>query len=271
MADRPERDRLLMLAPAMPSDRGNGLAMRLGFFLDAYARRFDVDLVVAPFPGLGKSNAFANSRARRIEMLNVHRPDSHYALVASLIDPGPRLTAFRCYGRPSRTAFFRPLARSLDRLAKDASYKVVHVSRLYLAELVAPWFDSDLAGTRIVLDCDEDEALAFRRSALLLRRRHEFVCFRLGQRRSRGLRPLFLPMAAEVRSCVRRIRNGGEVVVGVWHPGHDRTKHRSLVPGMAATPSTPGTSFHHRVRGYHGIRAQRRRGDLVRCPGVAAA
>src|ERR1700730_556707 len=104
MADRPKRDRLLMLAPVMPSDRGNGLAMRAGFFLDAYSRCFDVDLVVAPISGPKESSAFARSRTRGIEILNIDRPDSHYALVASVRDPMARVDAFRRYGRPSRTA-----------------------------------------------------------------------------------------------------------------------------------------------------------------------
>jgi glycosyltransferase involved in cell wall biosynthesis len=170
MPDRPQRDRLLMIVPVMPSDRGTGLAMRAGFFLDAYSGRFDVDLVVAPFPGLGKLSAFAHSRASQIELLDVHWPDTHYRLVASLINRGDRLSAFRRCGQPSRTAFFRPLAGSLDRLSKEVDYKVVHVSRLYLAELVAPWLTGDRRGTRIVIDCDEDEAWAFRRDAVQHRR-----------------------------------------------------------------------------------------------------
>src|SRR5690242_14528542 len=51
MLNRRNRDRLLLLAPIMPSDGGNGLAMRAGFFLDAYSRRFEVDLVVVPVAG----------------------------------------------------------------------------------------------------------------------------------------------------------------------------------------------------------------------------
>ncbi len=81
------RKRLLMIAPVMPSDRGNGLAMRAGFFLDAYARRFDVDLVVAPVFGDVTVSDFARSRAGRIEILRIDRPDSHYALVSSVSDP----------------------------------------------------------------------------------------------------------------------------------------------------------------------------------------
>ena len=100
MVDRPKRDRLLMLAPIMPSDRGNGLAMRAGFFLDAYSGRFDVDLVVAPVSGRGKPSAFVRSRTRRIEILNIDRPDSHYTLAASVIDPMAQSMLFVAMGAP---------------------------------------------------------------------------------------------------------------------------------------------------------------------------
>jgi polysaccharide biosynthesis protein PslH len=166
-------DRLLMIVPVMPSDRGNGLAMRMGFFLDAYSRRFDVDLVIAPPSRLGEMTTFVRSRARRIAALGVVRPDTHYALVAAVVDPIARVEAFRRYGSPSRAAFFRPLAHSLDYLAKNMRYRVVHVSRVYLAEIATPWLDCDRGGTRLILDCDENEASVFRRFAIMHRRRND--------------------------------------------------------------------------------------------------
>lgn len=169
MVDRLERDRLLMLAPIMPSDRGNGLAMRTGFFLDAYSRRFDVDLVVASVSASAEPSAFVRSRTRGVEILNIDRPDSHYKLVASVRDPMDRVDAFRRYGRPSRAAFIGPVFQSLGALAGDIRYKAVHVSRLHLAELATPWIGSHHGCTRIVLDCDENEALAYRRIATMQR------------------------------------------------------------------------------------------------------
>ena len=94
------RDRLLMLAPVMPSDRGQGLAMRAGFFLDAYSRRFDVDLVVAPIAGSPEASNFAASRTRRIEVLDLARPATHYALAMAVRETLARIYAFRRYGRP---------------------------------------------------------------------------------------------------------------------------------------------------------------------------
>src|SRR5436190_1547435 len=78
---RCRRDRLLMFAPIMPSDRGGGLAMRAGFFLDAYSRRFDVDLVVVPVAGSMEPTPFVRSRVRELHVLKIDRADSHYGLV----------------------------------------------------------------------------------------------------------------------------------------------------------------------------------------------
>jgi polysaccharide biosynthesis protein PslH len=157
------RKRLLMLTPVMPSDRGNGLAMRAGFFLDAYSRRFETDLVVAPVAGCAAPSTFVHSRVRRLTMLDLEHPDSHYALLASLRDPLARLVAFRRYGRPSLTSFAGPGRRELDGLAHEAPYSIVHVSRLYIVELALPWIDKEGDRPRLVLDCDENDAAAYRR------------------------------------------------------------------------------------------------------------
>jgi polysaccharide biosynthesis protein PslH len=172
---RSRRDRLLMLSPIMPSDRGNGLAMRAGFFIDAYARRFDVDLVVVPVAGRMESTRFVRSRVQRLEILEVDRPDSHYRLVASVRDATSRLEAFRRYGRPSLAAFITPAGHWLEHLAGGSHYDVVHVFRLYLAELAAPWLAEDPKQTRLVLDCDENDASSYRRIAAMERRLGKFA------------------------------------------------------------------------------------------------
>jgi glycosyltransferase involved in cell wall biosynthesis len=154
----------------MPSDRGNGLAMRAGFFLDAYSRRSTVDLVVAPVAGGGEASAFVRSRVDRLVILDVARPDSHYALLTSIRDPSARLEAFRRYGRPSLTSFAGPACRTLASLAAENRYSAVHISRLYIAELAGPWLGQGGDRPRLVLDCDENDALAYRRIASMQRR-----------------------------------------------------------------------------------------------------
>src|SRR6516165_8357667 len=89
-----EVPRVLLIAPVMPSDRGNSLAMRAGFFLDAYAQSFDVDVVVAPVAGTAELSSFVRNRARRTEILKLTGADTHYRLVAAVADPQARLTAF---------------------------------------------------------------------------------------------------------------------------------------------------------------------------------
>ena len=68
MADRARNGRpaALFIAPIMPSDRGNGLAMRTGFLLDTYAKRFAIDLAVVPVAGGAKElTPFVEARVRR--------------------------------------------------------------------------------------------------------------------------------------------------------------------------------------------------------------
>jgi glycosyltransferase involved in cell wall biosynthesis len=168
------RDRLLMLVPVMPSDRGHGLAMRAAFFLDAYSRRFETDLVVVPVAGAADITAFARARARRIEVLSLGQPETHYRLAASVRDPLARVEALRRYGRPSLAARIGPIGQSLDSFATEGNYAAVHVFRLYLAELAVPWLDQQSHNRpRLLLDCDENDALVYRRLAAMERRRQD--------------------------------------------------------------------------------------------------
>jgi glycosyltransferase involved in cell wall biosynthesis len=157
----------------MPSDRGNGLAMRTGLLLDAYAKRFDIDLVVVPVAGGTESlTSFVAERVRRATVLRPAKPDTHFTLINSLADADARLAAFRQYARPSIAARLGPeVERALLAFAQDHPYSMVHVSRLYLAALTAAWkaLGSDQP-PRLVLDCDEDDVSAYRRFAQLHRR-----------------------------------------------------------------------------------------------------
>lgn len=156
----------------MPSDGGNGLAMRAGFLLDSYAKRFAVDLAVAPIAGGAKElTPFVQARVRRAVVLPVAAPDTHFALIAGVADPAVRLAAFRQYGRPSiPSRLTAQPERELHRFVGDASYRLVHVSRLYLASLSAPWTGQGAGRPCTILDCDEDDFSAYRRFAQLHRR-----------------------------------------------------------------------------------------------------
>jgi hypothetical protein len=174
MADRARNGRpaALFIAPIMPSDRGNGLAMRTGFLLDTYAKRFAVDLAVVPLAGGPKQlTPFVETRVRRAIVLPAAAPDTHFMLIRSVVDSKARLAAFRQYGRPSIAA---PIGSELERallgFAGDAAYQLVHVSRLYLAPLATAWMHGGGGPPRLVLDCDEDDVSAYRRFAELHRK-----------------------------------------------------------------------------------------------------
>jgi glycosyltransferase involved in cell wall biosynthesis len=167
MSASAEQERLLFLAPIAPSDHGNGLAMRCGFLLDAYARSFAVDLALIPVASRSdRLNDFIAARVRRAQMFRPSGPDSHFALLERLADPAARLEAFERYGRPSLTSTLTgELRGAIEAWCGTQPYRIVHVSRLYLAGLAAPWVEARARARRLVLDCDEDDAAAYRRIA----------------------------------------------------------------------------------------------------------
>ena len=174
MAISSHRRRLLFLSPVMPADRGNGLAMRVGFFLDAYSREFDIDLAVIPIASAPEGALeFANRRVARLEVFAHPHPDSHLALVIALKDPAARLAAFRRYGRPSLAGFAHEPAREiLSRRMPLESYDLVHVSRLYIAGLAQAWPEKHAAKRpHLVIDCDEDDYEAYRWIAAIEQKR----------------------------------------------------------------------------------------------------
>ena len=167
-----ERPRALFVAPLMPSDRGNGLAMRTGFLLDAYAREFDVDLAVIPVAGgVTEITPYVAARTRRAAVLPLGPPDTQFSLVSSVVDNEARLAAFRQYGRPSMAARLgAAMQQALMAWATSASYQLVHVSRLYLSGLAAGLDAGESNAPYLVLDCDEDDASAYGRLARLERK-----------------------------------------------------------------------------------------------------
>lgn len=164
-----QRPRALFVAPIMPSDRGNGLAMRAGFFLKAYAEAFDVDLAIVPLSDKRREiTPYVAAHARRATTLDLVVSDTQFSLLCRLADREERLEAFRQYGRPSMASGINAaLSQAMTDWAGEASYELVHVFRLYLSDLVEPWLRGD--NPFLVLDCDEDDVSAYRRLAGLER------------------------------------------------------------------------------------------------------
>ena len=152
----PVRPRALMIAPALPAEIGNGLAMRLGLFLEALARVAEVDLAVLPVAGAAnESTAFLERLGITPTMLPCDSPDTHFALLSRLEDPQARLQAFLCYGRPRLAVWVStPVIERLRSLAARRRYDFVHIGRTYLASAAYPWLASDAA---LSLDLDEDD------------------------------------------------------------------------------------------------------------------
>jgi glycosyltransferase involved in cell wall biosynthesis len=141
-----------MVAPLVPDRTGNGLAMRLGIFLEALAEVAEVDLVV---PSLTPAR-LPPSLGIMTGVFPMGQPvDTHFDMILRLRDVQRRLAAFRAYGRPSYAACVTPeVLDYLRALGRQRAYDLVHVGRIYMAEagLAAAG-----AGSRLSLDLDEDE------------------------------------------------------------------------------------------------------------------
>ena len=163
---------MLFLSPVMPAADGNGLAMRVGFFLQAYAELFDIDLAVFPIvASSARSSELARRYAARMNVFPHPGVDAHFGLVAAINAPCERLAAFGRFGRPSIAAFSVETARrALSDWTSERRYDVVHASRIYLGELAIRWAATPhKPRSAMVLDCDEDDAKASRRLAALNR------------------------------------------------------------------------------------------------------
>lgn len=162
-----DRPRLLFVAPILPADGGNGLAMRQGQFLAAYARDFMVDVAVVPLAGAGVNDArFATALAHRFRQFELSGPDSFFSLLQRLKDPSARLAAFQTYQRPSITAqLTTSVQREFAGWVAGENYRLVHIGRLYLLALAGlcpgPW----------VVDADEDDATVYQQFATASARR----------------------------------------------------------------------------------------------------
>jgi polysaccharide biosynthesis protein PslH len=170
------RPRVLFVAPAMPAADGNGLAMRMGMFLEAYANLGEVHCLIVPLTGSAIANAFCTRHARRLEVIGVAgRAETPFALLAAVADTRERVAAFRRYGQPSLVAFLStPVREEIRTRVQAHSYDIVHISRAYLAPL-AGLIASLYPRARIILDLDEDEPSTRRSLARLYRQNGDFA------------------------------------------------------------------------------------------------
>jgi glycosyltransferase involved in cell wall biosynthesis len=163
------RPPLLFISPLMPAIGGNGLAMRMGVFLEAYARRFAVTLVTAPVSGQqdgGEPTSFVLRHAERVIALPLDRAlHPLFQIIARHRDPVARRAALRAYPRP-RPLYYDPIVlreTMAEQLGGARNFALVHVGRLYMAPLAEAY----LGRTRTILDLDEDDARTMRRIGAL--------------------------------------------------------------------------------------------------------
>jgi polysaccharide biosynthesis protein PslH len=161
--------RAVFISPITPALTGNGLAMRMGQFLQALSRIAAVDVIIVPVAGDPLATdplpVGAGIRVHRIDIAG--RTDAHFSLLSRLADYGARLEAFRTYGKPSLSRGLSPpvsaeIARLIDTIRPD----IVHIGRSYLLPLVERLSE----GLAMTLDLDEDDRVSYATQARLARR-----------------------------------------------------------------------------------------------------
>lgn len=154
----------LVIAPVVPADAGNGLAMRVGMFVEALHGLGAVDVLVLP---VASRDIGSTALCRRLDICPTiievaGRGDTQLALIRSLSNAQARLEAFRQYARPSLSGFLSaPVLRDVRAHLGSNMYDLVHVARSYLL----PSIDSlgGSFGGIVSVDLDEDDAETYRR------------------------------------------------------------------------------------------------------------
>lgn len=166
--------RSLFLAPTMPDEAGNGLAMRIGVFLEALSGLSELDVILLPMFGAAEADSALCRRLglhpRIVPVLG--RAETHFSIVVSLADPQARLEAFIRYGKPSLSAYLSiPVLREIRELIAERRFDLVHVARSYLLPVADIW--SPGKKPIVSVDLDEDDAETHRRIAVLRERRDD--------------------------------------------------------------------------------------------------
>lgn len=168
---------LLFVAPILPAQTGNGLAMRAGVFLDALARDFLITLLIVPVAGGADTRAtrFVTARTRKVVTLSLdNKLDPLWELCSRVRDPTARAAALADYPRPVLCRHATTPCLNEARMALSGGrFDVIHVMRSYLAPYAAP-FLAGIGDTRspfASLDLDDDETTTHSGLAMLLERR----------------------------------------------------------------------------------------------------
>jgi glycosyltransferase involved in cell wall biosynthesis len=147
--------RLLFVSPILPAVTGNGLAMRAGATLQAFARQFRVTLLVVPrYPSPAGLSAEIRACCEEVAVVPAGAWDA-----APVRHGAPRWMPRRARaGQAVRPRF------------RDEPYDVVHVFRLAAWPFACSWLDASPTPRRW-LDLDDVESLTHLRLAALCRER----------------------------------------------------------------------------------------------------
>ena len=163
-----------MVAPAMPSPRGNGLAMRLSLFLEALQSIAQTDLILIPVLGDTASLTVGDTPILRAPL----QPDTELSLLLRLRDPRQRLASFVRFGKSTFAGHFSNAAwADLAGRFSPETYDIVHVSRSHLIPAL-----SHFRGRSVTtLDLDEDDLASFTSLARLVTQAKEEFSSRLAR------------------------------------------------------------------------------------------
>jgi polysaccharide biosynthesis protein PslH len=147
--------RIVLLTPVCPAARGNGLAMRVGLFLDGLARSHRVSVVVIPVFGAAPPvDGLVSELAVSCTTLGLSEPSRASDLPTVLLStPEGRRRARDLHPLPALCPSLSGQARiELQRLTDAAS--LVHVSRSYLAPCLDYLFDAPVRPP-VTIDLDD--------------------------------------------------------------------------------------------------------------------
>jgi glycosyltransferase involved in cell wall biosynthesis len=167
MAD-PARPRLLFITPILPEEGGNGLAMRAEAVLKRFKRDYDVSLLVAnPY------NPWARTSTTRtdVDVIQFPRWAGLYRRIIGAIHR--RWPVFYLRYVPFPIEWNLPSRDQRNFLSQLAQFDVIHIFRLYQANLARPFFMLE-PRPRIQLDVDDLESLTRARFSEVLQENEQF-------------------------------------------------------------------------------------------------
>ena len=155
-----KRKRILLVAPAIPAQTGNGLSMRIGVFLQAAATLGDIDVLAIPYlSSFGPEEiTFTRKYTKRlIVVVNEGRTDTLFEVIKNKANQEQGLAAFAAYGRPSTCSHMSsPVLFDAAHAVSGQSYDLCIVMRLNCL----PILDAIMKTTNlkhVVCDLDDDD------------------------------------------------------------------------------------------------------------------